>query len=87
MDAEHETGENPSIRPAISDGNHVSIRWKRVTVGGAWEYIHCREGNEWKGGGRLAVQLAHHFSVVLYVLGPGHVEFRGGFLIHPAKAD
>ena len=71
------------VRPSITDGDHVSVRWKRVTVGGTWEYIHFREGDEWKGGGRLAVRLFSRVSAVLYVLGPGRAEWRGGILIAP----
>jgi len=73
------------IRPTISDGNHVSVRWKRVTLGGTWEHIQFRE-EEWKGGGRLAIRLVRHVSAVLYVLGPGRAEFRAGVLIR-AKPD
>jgi hypothetical protein len=74
------------VRPTISDGNHVSVRWKRVTVGGTWEHIQFREGNEWKSGGRLGIRIFSRVSAVLYVLVPGHTEWRGGILIHP-KAD
>jgi hypothetical protein len=74
------------IRPTISDGNHVSVRWKRVTFGGTWEHIQFRE-NEWKAGGRLAIRVMRHASAILYVLGPGRAEFRAGVLIHPAKSD
>jgi len=73
------------VRPTIWDGNHVSGRWKRLTIGGTWEHIHFREGHEWKGGGRLAVQILPRVSGVLYVLGPGKAEWRGGILIHPAE--
>ena len=70
-----------TVRPTISDGDHVSVRWKRLTIGGTWEYIHFREGNEWKGGGRMAVRLFQHLSAMVYVLGPGHAEWRGGILL------
>jgi hypothetical protein len=76
-----------SVRPAISDGNHVSARRGRLTVGGTFEHIRFREGNEWKGGGRLGVRLFPRVSAVLYVLGPGRVEWRGGMLIHPRRDD
>lgn len=76
--------ESAPLRPSISDGNHVSVRWNRVTVGPTWEHVHFREGNEWKGGGRLAVRLMSHVSAVLYVLAPGKTEFRLGVLVHPA---
>lgn len=75
------------VRPTISDGSHVSVRWKRVTIGGTWEHIQFREGNEWKGGGRLAVRIFPRISALLYVLGPGKAEWRGGILIHPPEDD
>jgi hypothetical protein len=71
-----------SVRPVISDGDHVSGRWKRLTIGGTWEHIQFREGNEWKGGGRAAFRFAKRFSAVLYVLGPGKAEWRAGLLFH-----
>lgn len=85
---ESEHSETPSepvsyVRPTISDGNHLSVRWKRLTIGGTWEHIHFREGDEWKGGGRLAVRLLPRLPAVLYVLGPGRAEWRGGVVIHP----
>jgi hypothetical protein len=87
-DEESEQLESPSepvsyVRPTISDGNHLSIRWKRLTIGGTWEHIHFREGDEWKGGGRLAVRLLPRLSAIVYVLGPGRAEWRGGVMIHP----
>jgi len=75
------------VRPAIADGSHVSARWKRLTIGGTWEHIHFREGDEWKGGGRLAIRLFPRISAILYVLGPGRAEWRGGVLIHPPRPD
>jgi len=75
------------VLPTISDGNHLSARWRRLTVGGTWEHIHFREGDEWKGGGRLALRLFSGVSAILYVLGPGQAEWRGGILIHPSKGD
>ena len=89
--AEEEEGEGHEhvpvsfVRPTISDGNHVSGRWKRLTIGGTWEHIQFREGDEWKGGGRLALRLFPRVSAILYVLGPGRAEWRGGFLIHPEE--
>src|SRR5262245_753152 len=47
-----EEEEQRSVYPNIWDGNHISLRYKRFEVGPAWERIHSREGNEWKGGGR-----------------------------------
>jgi hypothetical protein len=73
------------VRPTISDGNHVSARWRRLTIGGTWEHIEFREGSEWKGGGRLAIRLFPRISGILYVLAPGRTEWRGGILIHAAK--
>jgi hypothetical protein len=75
------------VRPTIADGDHVSARWKRLTIGGTWEHIHFREGDEWKGGGRLAIRLLPRVSAILYVLGPGRAEWRGGVLIHPRQLD
>jgi hypothetical protein len=75
------------VRPTISDGNHVSARWKRLTMGGTWEHIQFREGDEWKGGGRLGIRLLPRLSAILYVLGPGRAEWRGGILIHPPQRD
>ncbi len=71
------------VRPTISDGDHVSVRFGRITAGGTFEHIHFREGDEWKGGGRLGIRLLPRVSAVLYVLGPGRAEWRGGILIHP----
>ena len=82
---EEESEPASFVRPTISDGNHLSARWHRLTVGGTWEYVHFREGDEWKGGGRLAVRLFPRVSAILYVLGPGQAEWRGGILIHPSK--
>jgi hypothetical protein len=70
------------VRPTISDGNHVSARWRRLTIGGTWEHIAFREGSEWKGGGRVAIRFLPHVSGILYVLAPGVTEWRGGILIH-----
>ena len=75
------------VRPTISDGNHLSVHWHRLTTGGTWEHIHFREGDEWKGGGRLEFRLFSRVSAILYVLGPGQAEWRGGILIHPSKRD
>jgi hypothetical protein len=70
------------VRPMIWDGNHISGRWKRLTIGGTWERIEFREGTEWKGGGRLGVRLLPRISGILYVLGPGRAEWRGGIMVH-----
>lgn len=74
-----------TVRPTISDGNHLSARWNRLTIGGTWERIAFREGTEWKGGGRLAIRITPRISGILYVLTPGRTEWRGGILIHPHK--
>jgi hypothetical protein len=75
------------VRPTISDGDHVSVRWRRVTIGGTWEHIQFREGSEWKGGGRLAIRILPRVSGILYVLGPGRTEWRGGILIHGREKE
>lgn len=87
--AHHSEAPAPAsyVRPTISDGNHVSIRWKRLTAGGTWEHIHFREGDEWKGGGRLGIRLFSRLSAILYVLGPGRAEWRGGLLVHPPRHE
>lgn len=83
-DAGEDSRREPAnfVRPTISDGNHLSARWRRATIGGTWEHIAFREGSEWKGGVRLAVRILPRVSGILYVLGPGHTEWRGGILIH-----
>jgi hypothetical protein len=85
-EANHETHATHEpvgfVRPTISDGNHVSARWRRLTIGGTWEHIEFREGSEWKGGGRLAIRILPRISGILYVLAPGRTEWRGGILIH-----
>jgi hypothetical protein len=73
------------VRPTISDGNHVSARWRRLTIGGTWEHIGFREGSEWKGGGRLTFRITPCVSGILYVLAPGRTEWRGGVLIHSPR--
>jgi hypothetical protein len=75
-----------NVRPTITDGNHVSARVKRITVGGTWEHIQFRE-TEWKYGGRLQVRLLSRVSGVMYVLTPGRTEWRGGILIHAPERD
>ena len=75
------------VRPTISDGSHLSVRWTRFTIGGTWEHVHFREGNEWTGGGRLAFRILPRLSAILYVLAPGTVEWRGGILVHPRQRD
>ncbi|HYI97661.1 MAG TPA: hypothetical protein VEX68_29245 [Bryobacteraceae bacterium] len=56
-------------------------------LGGAWEHIAFREGDEWKWGGRLAIRILPRVSGILYVLAPGRAEWRGGILIHPPEAE
>jgi len=74
-----------SVRPTITDGDHLSVRWRRLMVGGTWERIQFRE-IEWKGGGRVAVRLFPHLSGVISFLGPG-AEIRGGLILHPREED
>jgi hypothetical protein len=80
-----EVREEGTVRPTITDGDHASVRWRRLTVGGAWERIQFREV-EWKGGGRVAFRIIPHLSAVVFVLGPG-AEIRGGLLLHPAEKE
>jgi hypothetical protein len=75
------------VRAMISDGNHVSARWRRLTIGGTWEHIEFREGTEWKWGGRLQIRILPRVSGILYVLGPGRAEWRGGILIHSREEE
>jgi len=70
-----------TVRPTITDGDHVSAHWRRLTIGGTWERIQFRE-IEWKGGGRVAIRIVPHLSAVVYILGPG-AEVRAGFMFHP----
>jgi hypothetical protein len=86
-EGEHQHQPVSFVRPYISDGNHVSARWNRLTLGGTWEHIQFREGQEWKGGGRLAVRVLPRLSALVYVLGPGRAEWRFGFMIHPRKSE
>src|SRR5262245_36957617 len=78
--------EQKSVYPNIWDGNHISLRYKRFEVGPAWERIHTREGNEWKGGGRVAVHIFPHMSAVMFVMAP-ETEVRGGVIIHPTRRE
>ena len=71
-------------RVSIWDGNHVSVRWKRLQIGPSWERIHTRDENEWKGGVRGSVRIARHLSVAAFVLAP-KFEFRAGVIIHPGE--
>lgn len=78
-----EAREEGTVRPTITDNDHVSVRWRRLTAGGAWERIQFRE-IEWKGGGRAAFRIVPHLSAVIFVLGPS-TEFRAGLILHPAE--
>lgn len=71
-------------RVSIWDGNHVSVRWRRLELGPSWERIHTRDENDWKGGARAAFRLAPHLSAVVFVLAPNH-EFRAGLVVHPHR--
>jgi len=61
---EEESEPASLVRPTISDGNHLSARRHGLTAGGTWEYVHFRAGDEWKGGGRLAVRLLPRVSAI-----------------------
>jgi len=78
---EPESGDQPSktVVPSIADGNHLSARWKRLTVGGTWEHMQFREGREWKGGLRVAYKILPSLSFTFFAMGPGS-EIRGGIL-------
>jgi hypothetical protein len=73
-----------SVAPSIADGNHASVRWKRLTAGGTWEHMQFREGREWKGGVRVAYRVLPPLSFTFFALGPGS-EVRGGILFEPEK--
>jgi hypothetical protein len=73
-----------SVVPSIADGNHLSARWKRLTVGGMWEHMQFREGKEWKGGVRVAYRVLPHLSFTFFAMGPGS-EIRGGILFQPKE--
>src|SRR5277367_3486270 len=83
---EPEAGHPPteSVVPSIADGNHVSARWKRLTVGGTWEHMQFREGREWKGGVRVAYRVYSPLSLTFFAMGPGS-EIRGGILFQPEE--
>jgi hypothetical protein len=70
--------------PSIADGNHVSARWRRLTIGGTWEHMQFREGREWKGGLRVAYRVLPSLSFTFFALGPGG-EIRGGILLQPEE--
>jgi hypothetical protein len=71
-------------RVSVWDGNHVSVRWKRIQLGPSWERIHTRHENEWKGGVRGSVRVARHLTIAAFVLAP-KTEFRAGVIIHPGE--
>lgn len=73
-----------SVVPSIADGNHVSARWKRLTLGGTWEHMQFREGKEWKGGVRVAFRVLPPLSFTFFAMGPGS-EIRGGVLYQPEE--
>jgi len=81
-----EEEEQESVYPNIWDGNHVSLRYKRFEAGPSWERIHSREGNEWKGGARVAIHIFPHVSAVMFVMAP-ETEVRGGVIIHPSRRE
>jgi len=84
--AEPEPGQpaGESVVPSIADGNHISARWKRLTVGGTWEHEQFREGKEWKGGVRVAFRVLPPLSFTFFAMGPGS-ELRGGVLFQPEE--
>jgi len=75
-----------SVVPSIADGNHISARWKRLTVGGTWEHEQFREGKEWKGGVRVALRVLPPLSFTFFAMGPGN-ELRGGVLFQPEEKN
>ena len=83
---EPEPGRPPTeeVVPSIADGNHMSGRWKRFTVGGTWEHMQFREGKEWKGGLRAAYKVIPSLSFTFFAMGPG-AEVRGGILFQPKE--
>jgi hypothetical protein len=83
---EPETGKpaGESVVPSIADGNHISARWKRLTVGGTWEHMQFREGREWKGGVRVAFRVLPPLSFTFFAMGPSS-EIRGGILFQPEE--
>jgi hypothetical protein len=90
--SESETGEEieestpKSVVPVITDGDHVSARWRRLTVGGTWEHIQFREGDEWKGGARIAYKVLPNTSLTMFIMGP-NTDVRGGILFQPEKKE
>ena len=83
-DPEPEQFDAKSVVPSIGDGNHMSARWKRLTIGGTWEHMQFREGREWKGGVRVAFRVLPPLFFTLFAMGPGS-EIRGGILFQPAE--
>jgi hypothetical protein len=65
------------------DGNHVSLALldRRLEVGPAWEHIHIRDEDEWKGGGRVALRVHPRVLVQAQALAPGETEWRVGVLV------
>ena len=70
----------------ISDGNHISGRWKRIEGGFSWEHIATREDQEWKTGGRFDIALTRRLNFVAFILAPD-TEFRCGLHFHPPEKD
>ena len=85
--SEDEPNENTFLKRAyISDGNHLSARWKRMEGGFSWEHIATREENEWKTGGRFDLALNRRLNFVAYILAPD-TEFRGGLRFRPPEKE
>ena len=72
-----EEGVVKSIRSAILDNNHFSVRVWKLEAGPLWEHIVYREENEWKGGARIAGRLGKHWKLIFHCVAP-KVEYRGG---------
>lgn len=78
------TGEELIRYAHLSDGDHVSYRWKRFQAGFSWEHISVRAESEWKTGFRVAVGLTRRLSFVTYTLFP-EAEFRAGLRFTPEE--
>ena len=83
-EAEEGQSSGKPVVPSIADGNHASVRWKRLTAGGTWEHMQFREGREWKGGLRVAYKVFSSLSFTFFAMGPGS-EIRGGVLFQPEE--
>jgi hypothetical protein len=66
---------------SVLDGVHVSAR-VGAEIGPIVEHIQYREGQEWKGGARVAWRVGRAFKIVGQVLGPD-AEARAGLAWEP----